>query len=343
MKEIRIVMVGFGNVAQALAQLLDKKQPVLREQYGFSTRIVAIATGHHGMALNSNGIEAEKAIGWLASGKPLTDLSLRPDLTTIPDLIRASGADVLFENSPVNHQSGQPAIEHLRAGLECGMHAITANKGAVVYGFDELTQLAKKMGRSFLFESSVMDGAPIFSLFRSSLPAIEVKSFHGILNSTTNYILELMEQGMTFDAAVQKSKEIGIAETDPCADIDGWDSAIKVAAIATVIMGITTSPDQVERTGIRNLSSAEVEQALNTGKRWKLVCSAIREEGKLIARVSPERVDIKSPLYSVNGTSSFVQFETDELPGLGILESDPNPQTTAYGLLADLINAVRHD
>ena len=127
------------------------------------------------------------------------------------------------------------------------MHAVTANKGPVVHGYRELSELAAQRGRRFLFESAVMDGAPIFSLFRGPLPAAELRGFNGILNSTTNLILERMEQGRTFDEAVAYCQRAGLAETDPSADVDGWDAAIKVAALATVLMGVDLKPQQIER------------------------------------------------------------------------------------------------
>mgnify|MGYP001013391313 FL=1 len=341
MKEIKIALVGFGNVGKALIQLLDAKRKVLNSEYGFNPVVIGIATGHHGMAIDPNGIDTRKAVEISESGGHLDPLSALPVPASIPDFINACKADVLFENSPVNHHTGQPATDYLKDGLLAGMHAITANKGPVVNSFAELSALAKKVNRRFLFESSVMDGAPIFSLFRSPLPAVELIGFHGILNSCTNLLLELMENGKTFDEAVAFGQSVGITETDPSADIDGWDAAIKVAALCTVVIGHPLKLEEVNRTGIRGVSPEMIRDAQKHGERYKLVCSARRTKSGLIARVAPERVKPSSPLYSVNGTSSFVQFELDTLPGLGILESNPGPQTTAYGLMADLINAIR--
>ena len=343
MKEKRLVLVGFGNVARVFVRLLASKQEILNSNYGFTTRITGIATGRHGLALDPAGLDIEKALSLAENGSSITSLSAQPAPETVFDLIRMSGADVLFENSPVNHHTGQPAIDHLRAGLNGGMHVITANKGPVAYAYRELTDLARQNGRKFFFESAVMDGAPIFSLFREPLPAIDVKGFFGILNSTTNILLEMMEKGISFDEAVRKTQELGLAETDPSADIDGWDSAIKVSALVNVIMGGALTPDQVDRTGIRGISQEMIEDAQKAGQRWKLVCSAIRENGQIVTKVIPEKISPGSPLFSINGASSYVQFETDILPGLGIVENDPSPMTTAYGLLADLINAVKND
>jgi homoserine dehydrogenase len=186
-----------------------------------------------------------------------------------------------------------------------------------------------------------MDGAPIFSLFREALPAAQLRSFRGILNSTTNLILSRMEAGEGFDQAVAYAQSIGIAETDPSGDIDGWDAAVKVAALATVLMGVPIKPDEVDRQGIRSVTLQDLSQAREQGKRWKLVCSAERQGDGLKARVAPEMVSPDSPLFNVDGTTSIVQFETDVLGLLSMIEADPGPHTTAYGLLADFINAVR--
>lgn len=341
MKHIRIVMVGFGNVGRALARLLLRKRSLLADQYGFTFQVNGIATGRRGAAIDLAGLDLERALELVESGQNLEAITALPVPANRLDFIRASQADVLFENTPVNVETGQPAIDHLRTALECGMHAITANKGPVVHDFAGLSALAAQKGRRFLFESAVMDGAPIFSLFRGSLPAAELRGFRGILNSTTNMILEMMEEGRTFDEAVAYCQKIGIAETDPSGDVDGWDAAIKVAALSTVLMGVPLKPQQVERTGIRGITPAMIAETRAAGERWKLVCSARREGGVVTGRVAPQRVGPNSPLYSIGGTSSYVQFETDVLPGLGIVESDPGPETTAFGLLADLINALR--
>ena len=256
------------------------------------------------------------------------------------DFIHASQADVLFENTPVNYSTGQPAVDHIRTALQHGMHAITANKGPVVHAYRQLNDLAVGRGVKFFFESAVMDGAPIFSLLRAALPAARLLSFRGILNSTTNLILSRMEAGEPFDQAVAYAQSIGIAETDPSGDIDGWDAAIKVSALASVLMDIPLKPEQVERTGIRGITPQEISLARQAGKRWKLVCSARRQADGLAARVAPEMVGPDSPMYTVDGTTSIVQFETDVLGLLSIVESDPGPHTTAYGLLADFIQCA---
>ncbi len=252
----------------------------------------------------------------------------------------------MFENSPVNYETGQPAIDHARAALQAGMHVSTANKGTVVHAHQELTELAASKGRKFYYESTVLGGTPVFSTFREAMPAAELHSFRGIINATTNQILSLMEQGKTFDEAVRYCQAVGLAETDPSGDIDGWDASVKVAALATVLMKIPLKPREVEREGIRGITPEMVKQARADGKRWKLIASAERDGTRVRARVAPELVDASSPLYGIMESSTGLTFRTDVLPDYSITVSERpgmkgGPEETAYGLLADFINAVK--
>ncbi len=339
MSHYNLALLGFGNVGRALAHLLLRKREELLAQYNLTFAVTGIATARHGCAIDHGGIDLERAL----AASDLSELSSQPIKFQNPALafIRSSGADVLFENSPVNYATGQPAIDHLRTALEMGMHAITANKGPVVHAYRKLSDLAQAKGQKFYFESAVMDGAPIFSLFREALPGADLRSIRGVLNSTTNLILTRMETGDTFEKAVAYAQSIGVAETDPSGDVDGWDAAVKVAALSTVLMGYPLKPDQVEREGIRGITSEQIYNAKMDGKRWKLVCSATRTENGVKGIVAPEMVPASSPLFHIEGTTSIVQFETDVLGLLSLEENDPGPETTAYGLLADFLNAVR--
>lgn len=337
MKEIGLAFLGFGNVGKALAELFLRKENELMEKYQIAFKVTGVATQNHGSAINSAGLDLHALLN-------ARDLSVynQVEFQDHREFIVRSGAEVLFENSPVNYQSGQPAVDHLRIALENGMHAITANKGPVVHAYRELTNLAMTKGRRFLFESTVMDGAPIFSLFREALPGANLISFKGVLNSTTNLILTRMEGGDSFKDAVAYCQQIGIAETDPSGDIDGWDASVKVAALVTVLMDYPLKPWEVQRTGIREISPEAIAEASAAGKRWKLVCSATRREQGVDVKVAPELIGKDSPMYEANGTTSMVQFQTDVLGLLSIVESDPGPHTTAYGLFADFLNAVRN-
>ncbi len=338
MRIVRVALVGFGNVGQALANLfLRKREELLLD--GVEVKVTGIATGRHGLAIDPSGIDASRAIEIAKAGNDLSILSTR-DVQRIDEFIATCQADVLFESIPVNYESGQPALNILEQALLHGMHAITANKGPVVHGFARLSRLAESKGRKFLFESTVMDGTPIFSLFRYCLPAVKLYSITGIFNSTTNFILTRIENGDDFNQAVKAAQELGITETDPSGDIDGWDAAVKLAALTTVLMDIPLKPQQVERTGIRGLDEKTIRETYRQGKRWKLVCRTKLNGSTVKATVAPEIVTSDSPMYNINGTSSIAQFETDTLGLLTIIEQDPSPDTTAYGLFADFNQAI---
>lgn len=342
----KLAFIGFGNVARSLARLLLRKQNVLEEKYNITFSATGIATGRHGLAVNPEGFELNKVLEIVESGKSISPLSTFQVKNSLA-VIKHSFADVLFENSPVNTATGQPAIDHIRAALNLNMHAITANKGPVVHAYPELMELAKSKGKVFRHESTVLGGAPVFSVFREAFPAAELLGFKGIINATTNIILSRMERGETFDQAVKFCQSIGVAETDPTNDVDGWDAAIKVAALVTVLMGTPFTPQQVNPMGIRGLTPQMIAQAKVDGKRWKLVASARRNGDTITARVEPELVAPSSPLYGMMDSSTGLTFETDVLPFYSITVSESptmkgGPGETAYGLFADFVNIVSH-
>ena len=259
---------------------------------------------------------------------------------------KQSSANVMFENSPVNTQTGQPAIDHIRAALELGMHAVTANKGPVVHGYRELKSLAESKGKKFRFESAVLGGAPVFSVMREAFPLAELASLKGIFNATTNIILSRMENGESYEDAVKFCQSIGVAETDPTNDVDGWDAAIKVAALVTVLMDTPMTPQQVNPTGIRGITSEMIARAKAEGQRFKLVCSAEKAGGRVNASVAPELVDATSPLYGMMNSSTGVTFRTDVILDYSITLSEKpglqgGPGETAYGLFADFVNLAK--
>lgn len=336
---IGIVFVGFGNVGKALLELLLDKQAILADAYDIEWQVRGIVTGHHGIAISPKGIDPHEALSIAAGGGDLSRLGTVAAPGRILDLLRASQSEVMFENTPVNYQSGQPGIDHLKSALACGMDAITANKGPVVHAYRQLRALAASAGRSFLFESTVMDGAPLFGMWREALPAADLAAFRGVLNSTSNYILGLVEKGDTMEGAIARAQEIGVAETDPSGDLEGWDAAVKTCALVTVLMGVPIELNDISRSGIEGLDPQEIRSARQAGKRWKLVCSAERHGDGVQASVRPELLGRADPLYGIEGTSSAVTFHSNVLGALTLTENNPGPHTTAYGLLADFIHA----
>jgi homoserine dehydrogenase len=339
MKHYNLCFLGFGNVGRALARLLVAKAGELREQYGIEFRITGVASRRLGWLANGEGFETA-----LLANAPLAEHSSPAD--NIGNWLAVTRPDAVFETTSLNPDNGQPAIDYLRAVLASGAHAITANKGVLVHGYRELADLAQAQGSRFLFEATVLDSAPVFSLFREALPAVRLRGFSGVFSSTTNVIIETMEAGRSFEEGLKTAQELGVTETDPSHDIDGWDSTVKVCALASVLMNKPLKPEEVNREGIRALRPAQVQAARAEGRPYKLVARAKLTEdgkggGKLVTTVRPEQIAVGDPLGNVRGTSLAIHFELDMMPGLTITSHRPNLQSTAYGLLADFINAVK--
>lgn len=338
MESIAIIMAGYGNVGKAFARLVERKHTEINNSLQLDLRITGISTATHGCLGKQDGFDLETLTSGAFSAERFPGCV---SFKNAKEMIEESQADLFIENTPVNYETGQPAVDYLTCALENGMHAVTANKGPIVHAFEKLSTLAKQKNKKFLFESTVMDGAPVFAVVREALPAIQITGFEGIFNSCTNLILGRMEEGESFEEAVKYAQSIGIAETDPSGDIDGWDAAVKVAALSTVLLKHPVTPQQVKRSGIRSITKADMQSAKEEGKRWKLVCAAEKSSSGWELSVAPQMIGPKSPFFSVDGTSSYILFKSDVLPGLGILESNPSPDTTAYGMLADILNIYR--
>lgn len=331
MKKYRLGFLGFGNVGRALARLLVSKSAELRDNYQIEWEITGVATRRMGWRASETAIDVSK----LLAGNDETSSEIG-----INEWLARAKPDVVFETTSLNPATGQPAIDYLRACLQYGAHTITANKAPIVYAYDDLNEIAIAKGKRFLFESTVLDSAPVFSLFRETLPAVRVRGFSGVFNSTTNVILETMEAGRSFAEGVKTAQDLGIAETDPTHDVEGWDSIMKVCAIARVILRVPLLPTAVRREGIRGLDRATLQAARAEGRPYKLLSRVIvNADGSVTASVRPEQIATTDPLGGVRGTSLAIHFELDTIPGLTILSHRPNLQSTAYGLLADFINS----
>jgi homoserine dehydrogenase len=308
----------------------------MRRRYDVRWRLTGVATRRAGWVGDPDGLNPIA----LLNGHWPTLRGSSPSPQNAVEWLEQSRADVFFETSSLDPLRGQPAIDHLKAALNHGAHAISANKGPVVHAYDELTALARERGKKFLCESTVMDGVPIFSMFPTGLPAVELRGFSGVLNSTTNVVLTEVEKGLSFDEAIRRAQALGIAETDPSHDLDGWDAAVKVVALSIVLMGIPMKLERVQRTGILELSEEKIRSVRGAGMRYKLVCRAERRGTGVDCLVRPELLLASDPLANLEGTSSAIHFDLD-LFGFSVVEHNPGIEATAYGLLADFLRAVR--
>ncbi|MBL8236859.1 MAG: hypothetical protein JNM66_05540 [Bryobacterales bacterium] len=314
---MRVALIGYGSVARAFVSLIKEHE----RQFPF--RIVGAHTASHGTAY----------------GAPL---AFGPAAASVEEFLDKAQAEVMVELSSLQPETGEPALTHIRQAFGRGMHVVTANKGPIAHAYSALRTEAAARGVEFRFESTVMDGAPVFNMARNCLPGVRILGFSGALNSTTKVILRAMEQGRGFAEGVAEAQELGIAETDPAYDIDGWDSAVKAAALANVFMDAHVKPQDVERTGIAALTAADITAARDANEIYVLISRAERaENGGVKMRVGPERLSRANPLATVQGTSNLLLLHTDLMGTVGTISIEPGVAQTAYGVLSDLVDITR--
>jgi homoserine dehydrogenase len=333
--KIRVAFLGFGTVNRALHALLERRRDALAREHGITFVVTGVAsrrTGWRAVARNADarGLDPERPDGidhgdvhaWLGAARP----------------------DVVLEAIALDPHAGQPALDYLRAAIAHGAHAVSANKGPVVHGWRDLTRRATDAGRRYRFEAAVMDGAPVFSLVRECLPLAGLRAVRGVFTSTATVVLEAVEEGATIADGVARAQALGIAEADPAYDVDGLDSAVKLCAVANVLLGGDLRPGDVERRGIRTLREDDVRRARAENRPYRLVGEVAADAaGVLRARVAPERCGADHPLGAVRGTTLVTHLDADVFPGgLTVTSHDPDPTTTAYGMLADLVSVVRN-
>ncbi len=341
MNTLNLCLIGFGNAGRAFCEMIMKNEKEINQLTGNQVKVTAIATGSKGCLLNKEGIDLKNALNEIDTYEKF--LSSNPSYTSSKaiDLIQDSTADVLIELSTLSIADGQPAIQHIETAFSQNMHVITGNKGPIAWAFKRLSKLAADHQVQFLYETTVMDGTPVFNMVRETLTGCKILSFKGILNSTTNFILEQMEKGETYESAVISAQKQGFAEADPTMDTEGWDAAAKTAAIANVLMNGDLNPESVDRTGITNVTASEIKSAFLSGKKIKLICEGYYEHNEIKGKVSPCKIDSNDIYYNIDATSSILSITTDLMGTLSILEHAPEIQQTAYGIYSDLLTLLK--
>ncbi len=332
----RIILMGFGNVGREFARLLTERRTELRREQGIQADVVAVFTARHGSVESGKGIDLPKAIRLVEAGDSLAACGRTINADPI-SYIRESRADVLLEVTPLRIAPRQIALDHLVAALSSGKHAITANKGPVVYHHRRLRSLALRNHVGFRYEGTVMDGAPVFNLFQETLRGAHLESFEGILNSTSNFILSEMDAGRSFEQGVEAARGIGFLETDPSMDLDGWDATVKACLLGNVLMGGRLRPEAVPRQGIAGIRPERLRDARALGRRVKQVARGWREGDRVRASVAVEDLPEDHPLASIDGTSNALLARTDMLKEILISERHPGLRQTAFALYSDLI------
>ena len=329
-------MAGFGAVGQRFCHLLAEKERELRERYGLTVKLVGVCTKTQGVLIDESGIPLASLFDKNGKRLPFVTHPAYCPCETL-EMIKAVSADAFLELTTLSIQDGEPASSYIAAALGRGMHVISANKGPIAWNYRALRSLAEQAKRALLYETIVMDGTPVFNLVEKTLRGNKVTELRGILNGTTNYVLQQLERGKTYEEAIRMAQEIQLAEADPSMDVDGWDGAAKICAMANVFMDAHLTPMDVDVTSLRTVTPERVKQVEADGKRMKYICHARTNAGQIKMYVKPEVVDETDPLFRVDGTSAALTLYTDLAGELTIVQTDPGILQTAYGVYSDLL------
>lgn len=339
MQHIRLTLIGFGVVGQGFVELLANKQEYLKQRYDTWLSLVGVANARHGFIYRADGLNLLLLQQLTREGRSLAE---HPDVrhwSGVLEGLHATISDILVETSPTNLRDAEPALSHIRAALAKNIHVVTANKGPGALAAQELFALARLHGVQLRMESAVMAGTPVISTIREGLMGASITSIRGILNGTTNYILSNMASGRSYAEALTEAQAQGYAETDPTADVEGYDAVAKTMILAALVFNHPLRVEEVERQGITAITREQIQAATNDGKRIKLIASLHSSNSdELVASVKPVALPLLTdPLARVDGALNAITIQADTLPEVIIIGPGAGRMETAQGLLADVL------
>lgn len=330
---MRIIIVGFGVVGHAFAKILNEKKADLLTTFGFHPTVVAI-TDIDGAIINPSGIHYEKIS---QSKQVYGSISHHPDFQpgiNSLEVVNNVDAEVVVEATPTNIIDGEPGLSHIMAALKKKIHVITTNKGPLALALPALLELAEYNEVLLRFSGTVGGGTPILDIGRKCLVGDQIRRIDGILNGTTNYVLTRMaESEMEMPQALIEAQNKGFAETNPSYDVEGIDSACKLAIMSNWLMNRRVTIKDVEYCGILKISLDEIRIAKQRGNVIKLVATVNDE--KIV--VKPKTIPLNHPL-NVAGTLNAVVFETEYAGEVTIIGKGAGGRETGGAVLRDLID-----
>ena len=306
---MNIAIIGYGGVGKALLELLDRQQDLLAEE---------------NLHINVTYI--------IGRGDDIAPALADPAL------------DAAVILTPTNKDDGQPGLDYARQFLTAGKDVVTADKGLIIHGYTELKQLAAEHNTKLAFGCTTGGALPSVNAGIFDMAGSCILSIEGVLNGTTNFILDEMERsGCEYPDALAKAQRDGIAESNPTLDVEGWDTAGKLLILTKVLINDTVALDDVAVEGITTLTAADIKDAAEAGCRYKLVGrAAFDENGVLKLTVKPEQISSDHLLYSVSGKNKAVRYVSDSLGELVIMGGASGTTPAAASVLRDLVNIARN-
>ena len=320
MSSLRLGIAGLGTVGQSVVEIITANGSLLERRAGRRIIISAVCARDR---LKSRSISLDSH-DW--EDDPVA-LAQRPDV------------DLLVE--VIGGETG-PALEAVKAALNCGKDVVTANKAMIALHGQELAELAERRNCNLQFEAAVAGGIPVVKAVVESLAANRISSIAGVLNGTCNYILTRMEQeGKTYDEVFAEAEALGYLEADPTLDVGGLDAGHKLAILASIAFGTQVDFQGVDIEGIERISIVDIEQARDIGFRIKLLCIARWTDSGIEQRTQPCLVPVNSPLAGVEGPMNIVAINADPVGQIVLQGPGAGGGPTGSAIVSDIIDIAR--
>lgn len=340
---MKIGVIGYGGVGKAFVELIKQKTQYLQKE---NIRIALnYILDYNGGVYNKDGIALDEIIAFAQTEKDITKFPKGGSAAVNFDsIIQNRDVDLVVIMTPTNKDTGEPALSYIRSALAHGIHVVTSDKGPVLIDYQGLKQSALENGAQFAIGCTTGGALPSVNAGIIDLAGSSILSIEGVLNGTTNFILEEMkEKEIPYEAALKTAQELGIAETDPTLDVEGWDTATKLLILTNVLMNVkkTLQDTDIQVQGITKITPADIKQAQKEGKKYKLIGRTQKTDGGLTLTVKPEQLDASHPLYNVDGKNKAVKYTSDTLGDLTVIGGASGVVPAAASVLRDIINISR--
>lgn len=335
----KIGLVGFGNVGKAFIKLYQRMSSYWHKQHAMNASFHFVINSKGGI-YNKNGLDIDALTKYAESAK-INEIQGWKDNLSFEEVFKQSRQyiNLLVEVSSTNIKDGEPALSYIATALSNRISVVTGNKGPFLFKYKELTSLAKKNNLLLGIGCTTAAALPTINFGIFDLAGCNIIKIEGILNGVCNFILTQMdEQGITLDDALNKAISMGIAETNPSYDIDGWDTAVKTTIIANALMNTSLTLNNIYVEGIRTVNNEIISAARRQNKRIKLIGYAIRKGQDVEAGVKLKHIDNSNPLYNIRGTNKALSYITEPAGEFLITGGASSPEGAAYSLWRDIIN-----
>ncbi len=315
---VKIAVIGFGNIGGGLVELVERNKSIIARDCGTEVEIKYI-------------VDIRDFTGHPLESKIVKDFNIvvnDPEVSVVAEMIGGS----------------HPAFDFSMAALKAGKHVVSSNKEVVANFGEVLLKTAAENNVAYLFEASVGGAIPIIRPMRESLSSDKILGVSGILNGTTNYILtKMLSDGASFDDALAKARELGYAEANPSADVDGIDACRKICILAALAYGTIYPSELVSTEGIRNITSRDASDASALGANIKLIGHTEKtSDGKVLISVAPRFIPSFSPLAGVSDVFNGILVSGEAVGDLMFYGRGAGRIPTAGAVLADIVEVVKH-